>query len=195
MFRIANWCIKMGFGMAKISSFTSSLFTNKQKLEKKKLICRHVSFVATKLASHWQLSRLWLTILLDMTHRTHPLQIKAIAQKTYMRQTKKKKNYLPHRIDIVTSLRLGDSRAVDASSFVTLMWKYAGWLGLGSVIFSLLSITTTSDIVGRSAAFSWTHSNAMLMHLIIWNACNSVDNEASKSSTHLSSFHNCHAFK
>jgi hypothetical protein len=31
----------------------------------------------------------------------------------------------------------------------------------------LLSIATTSNMVGRSAAFSCTHSNPMFMHLLI----------------------------
>lgn len=72
-------------------------------------------------------------------------------------------------MDVVVSLIIDVSVTIEVSSVVTLTWKYAGCLGSGRVILSLLSITTTSDMVGRSAAFSCTHSNATLMHLIISN--------------------------
>jgi hypothetical protein len=48
--------------------------------------------------------------------------------------------------------------------------KYAGCLGSATIIaVSLLrlSIATTSAMVGRSVAFSCTHNNAILMHLVI----------------------------
>jgi hypothetical protein len=45
--------------------------------------------------------------------------------------------------------------------------KYAGCFGLTRMIDLLLSIATTSDMVGRSVAFSCTHNNAMFIHLII----------------------------
>jgi hypothetical protein len=80
---------------------------------------------------------------------------------------KKKNYYLPCGLDIVISLALHGSADVDCSSFATLTWKYAGCLGSGRTMLALLSIATTSDIVGLSAAFSCTHSSAMFMHLII----------------------------
>lgn len=82
---------------------------------------------------------------------------------------RKLENYLPHGSDNVTSLTLHGRTTVDPSSSVTLTLKYAGCLGPGRVILSLLSIATTCDIVGRSTAFSCTHSRAMLIHLIISN--------------------------
>lgn len=81
----------------------------------------------------------------------------------------KKDYYLPRGLDIVTSLALRGSADVDASSFATLTWKYAGCLGSRRTMLVLLSIASTSDMVGLSTAFSCTHSNAMLMHLIISN--------------------------
>ena len=70
---------------------------------------------------------------------------------------------------MVISLILHDSVAVvDVTSFPTLTLKYAGCLGSARiVVVSALSIATTSAMVGRSAAFSCTHNNAMLMHRII----------------------------
>ena len=62
-------------------------------------------------------------------------------------------NYLPHRVDIVTST-LDGSTIADGSSIPTLTWKYAGCLGSGNVMLSLLSMATMSDMVGRLAAFS-----------------------------------------
>lgn len=82
---------------------------------------------------------------------------------------------------MVTSLTLHDSIIVDTSSFVILVWKYAGCLGSARVMLSLLSIATTSDMLGLSAAFSCTHNNAMLMHLIVPNAQLSVTNDESTS--------------
>jgi hypothetical protein len=38
-------------------------------------------------------------------------------------------------------------------------------LGFGRVIVSLANITTTVDMVGLSAASSWTHNRPMFMHL------------------------------
>jgi hypothetical protein len=106
---------------------------------------------------------------------------------------RKPKYYLPLGVVIVTSFMLHGSAPADASSFVTLTWKYAGCLGSGRLILSLLSIATTSDVVGLSAAFSCTHSRAMLTHLIIANVQQSVTNDASASWSHLFSFHDCHA--
>jgi hypothetical protein len=80
---------------------------------------------------------------------------------------KKINYYLPRGLDIVTSLALHCSADVDASSLATRTLKYAGWLGSGSTMLALLSIATTSVMVGLSTAFSCTHNNAMLMHLII----------------------------
>ena len=51
--------------------------------------------------------------------------------------------------------------------YVLLLIKNAGWEGICNVREELLSIRTTEAIVGLSAAFSWTHSNPMWMHLII----------------------------
>ena len=48
---------------------------------------------------------------------------------------------------------------VDASSFPTRTLKYAGWFGLDRILVLLLSIATTSNMVGRSTAFSCTQSN------------------------------------
>ena len=82
---------------------------------------------------------------------------------------------------------------VDASSFPTRTLKYAGWCGLARILVLLLSITTTSNIVGRSTAFSCTQSNPMFMHLIINSSEWCMDNnEASTSSLHLPSSYNCH---
>lgn len=101
-------------------------------------------------------------------------------------------SYLPSTTDTVTSLRLHGSTAMDTSSAVTLTWKYAGCLGSDRFKLSFLIIATTSDMVGRSAAFSCTHNKAMLIHLIISNIWESVPNDVSTSWGHLSSFHNCH---
>lgn len=96
---------------------------------------------------------------------------------------------------MVTSLIVLHVPTVDDSSFfVTLTWKYAGCLGSSRTILSLLSIATTFDMVGRSTAFSCTHNNAMLMHLNIHDDCQFVTNDASRSSSHLSSDHNFHAY-
>jgi hypothetical protein len=81
--------------------------------------------------------------------------------------TRKKKYYLGVT-HIVMPLILDDSGAVEESSFPTLTLIYAGCLGTSKIIVSLLSIETTSPMVGRSTAFSCTHNNAMLMHLLIF---------------------------
>ena len=78
------------------------------------------------------------------------------------------KHYLGLVIDMLTSLILYDSRAVDVSSFPTLTLIYAGCFGSAKIIVSLLSIETMSPMVGRSTAFSCTHNNAMLMHRLIF---------------------------
>ena len=77
--------------------------------------------------------------------------------------------YLPRGLDIVTPLALHCSADADADAYslATRTWKYAGWLGSGSTMLALLSIATTSVMVGLSTAFSCTHNNALLMHLII----------------------------
>lgn len=69
--------------------------------------------------------------------------------------------------DTVTSLIEGSLEFfdVDDSSVPILPTENAGWPGLGRVIVSLPSITTTVDMVGLSAASSWTQSNPMCMHL------------------------------
>jgi len=100
-------------------------------------------------------------------------------------------NYLPHRVDIVTST-LDGSTIADGSSIPTLTWKYAGCLGSGRAILSLDSIVTTSDMVGLSTAFSCTHNNAILKHLLICSVWHSAPNEVSTNSSHNLSFHNCH---
>lgn len=79
------------------------------------------------------------------------------------------------------SLTLHGITAVRDSSFLILTWKYAGWLGSGKGILSLLSIATTSDMVGRSAAFSCTHNSAMLMHLMIPDVWHPASSDASTS--------------
>ena len=92
----------------------------------------------------------------------------------------KSENYLPCRADIVTSLTSDDSTTEDdASSTPTLTWKYAGCLGSGRAILSVDSIATTSDMVGLSTAFSCTHNNAILIHLIICDIWHSAPNEVS----------------
>ena len=110
---------------------------------------------------------------------------------------KKKRNYyLPCGLDIVTSLALHGSADVNASSLAILTWKYAGCLGSGRTMLVLLSIATTSDMVGLSAAFSCTDSSAMFMHLIISSVWwLSATNDASTSSSHVPSLHNCHAYE
>lgn len=103
-------------------------------------------------------------------------------------------HYLGIVIDIVILLILHDSRAADGPSFPSLTLKYAGCLGLAMIIVSLLNIATTSDMVGRSHAFSCVQSNAMLMHLIISCGWFLGTNDASTRSVHLPSSHNCHAY-
>jgi len=105
------------------------------------------------------------------------------------------KNYLGVVTDMVISFILHDSVAVvGASSFPTLTWKYGGFLGSARiVVVSVLSMETTSAMVGRSAAFSCTHNKAMLMHRIISEDWLLFTNDASTISIHLSSSHNCHA--
>jgi hypothetical protein len=74
--------------------------------------------------------------------------------------------------------------------------EYAGCLGSATIIaVSLLrlSIATTSAMVGRSVAFSCTHSNAILMHLVISAEWLLGTKDASTRSIHLPSSHNCHA--
>ena len=110
-------------------------------------------------------------------------------------ETKLLHYYLPCVLDIVASLILYVSAIVDASSFATLAWKYPGCLGSGRAMSSLPSIATTSDVVGLSIAFSCTHSNAMLMHLIISTVQPFVANDISTSSGHLCSFHSFHAYE
>ncbi|WVZ92601.1 LOW QUALITY PROTEIN: hypothetical protein U9M48_038650, partial [Paspalum notatum var. saurae] len=99
--------------------------------------------------------------------------------------------------DIVASLALHDSVIVDveASSLATLTWKYPGCVGSGRAMLSLPSIATTSDMVGLSVAFSCTHNNAMLMHLIMSMVQPLTATDASMSSYHLCWFHSCHAYK
>ena len=104
--------------------------------------------------------------------------------------------YLPHAMDSVASLALYGSAVVKASSsFATLTWKYPGCLGSGRATLLLLSIATTSDMVGLSVAFSCTHSNAMLMHLIISDVQPLAANDESTSANHLRSCHKCHAYE
>jgi hypothetical protein len=76
-------------------------------------------------------------------------------------------NYLPSTADIVISLTLDDTTTVDGSPFVTLRLKNAGCFSSGKVTLPLLSMATTCDMVGRSAALSCTQSRAMLIHLIV----------------------------
>ena len=101
--------------------------------------------------------------------------------------------YLPYAMDTVSSLALYGSAVVKASSFATLTWKYPGCLGSGRVTLLLLSIATTSDMLGLSVAFSCTHNNAMLMHLIISSVQPLAAIDASTSANHLRSPHKCHA--
>ena len=84
---------------------------------------------------------------------------------------------------------------MDASSFPTLTLKYAGCLGSAGIIVSLLSIATTSTMVGRSIAFSCTHNSAMLMPFIISTEWVLGTKDASTRSAHLPSSHSCHAYK
>ena len=103
-------------------------------------------------------------------------------------------NYLAVVIDMVISLILRDTvLVVDSSSFPTRTLKYAGWFGLAKILALLLSIATTSNMVGRSAAFSCTHNNPMFMHLMISVEWCMGTNEESMSSLHLPSSYNCHA--
>lgn len=104
-------------------------------------------------------------------------------------------NYLALMTDMVISLTLHGSVRTDCSSFATLTLKYPGCLGSARTIILLLSIATTSDMVGRSAAFSCTHSNAMLMHLMISFSAGWYleTNDSSMSSCHLPSPHSDHA--
>jgi hypothetical protein len=108
--------------------------------------------------------------------------------------TKKVDYYLGVVIDMVISSKLHDLLVVDdASWWLTLRLKYAGRLGSHSFIVSLFSIATTSNMVGRSAAFSCTHRSAMITHLVISAGWLCGINDASIRSVHLSSSHNCHA--
>jgi len=77
-------------------------------------------------------------------------------------------HYLGKMFDIVTSLTEGslDPFDVDSSSLVFLPTENAGWLGLGRATVSLANMTTTVDMVGLSAASSWTHNKPMCMHFI-----------------------------
>lgn len=72
------------------------------------------------------------------------------------------KNYLAVVVDMITSVVVPD-----ASSLPTLRWKYGGCLGSRWIMVSPLNIAITSNMVGRSDAFSCTHKSAMLRHLII----------------------------
>ena len=103
------------------------------------------------------------------------------------------KIYLGVVTDMVISLMLDDLVVVDASSFPTRTLKYAGCFGSARILVLLLSIATTSNMVGRSTAFSCTHSNPMFMHLINSSEWCMGTNEASTSSLHLPSSYNCHA--
>ena len=64
-------------------------------------------------------------------------------------------------------------------------------------MLALLSIATTSVMVGLSTAFSCTHNNALLMHLIIISNAwwHSTISDASTSWSHLPSLHSCHAYR
>lgn len=114
--------------------------------------------------------------------------------KAHNTKRRKKKPYLPVVADMVMPLILLGRAATDVSSFPTLIrLKYAGCLGSTRTMVLLLSMATTSNIVGRSAAFSCTHSSAMFMHLIISAESGLGTNDVSMSSIHLPSWYNCHA--
>ena len=94
---------------------------------------------------------------------------------------------------MVISLTLLCRVAENACLFSTLRLKYPGCFGSTRTMVLLLSIVTTSNMVGRSAAFSCTHSSAMFMHLITSAESRKGTNDASMSSLHLPSLYNCHA--
>ena len=74
------------------------------------------------------------------------------------------------------------------------LWKVKiGSLGRGRSV-SLLSIKTTSGIVGLSAAWSCTHRSPICMHLIASNEQYEFDNNSSTKSGALLSLHSCHAW-
>ena len=70
-----------------------------------------------------------------------------------------------------------------------------GGLGMGRLELSLLNISMTAGISGRSCAWSWTHSNAMWMHLKTCRSEHDALINGSISSSPLSSFHCRHAWK
>lgn len=63
----------------------------------------------------------------------------------------------------------------------------AGSFGLGRLGFSLFNIKITADILGLSAASSWTHNSAMWIHLATSCVTYDWDMEGSISSKNLSS--------
>ena len=74
-------------------------------------------------------------------------------------------------------------------------FKKPGCLGQGRATLSLLSIVTTSDMVGLSAALSWTQRRAMLMYLSATCIEDTSSSRGSTKSDPLSLVHNSHALK
>lgn len=72
--------------------------------------------------------------------------------------------------------------------------KKAGFLGTGKFAVSLLSITTTFDMVGRSAGSSCTHKSAAFTHLRNSLVLQISRNVSSIKSNALSSLHNLQAW-
>lgn len=101
-------------------------------------------------------------------------------------------HHLPSRLVIVIPFREKDPSWPSVSVGST-MERKAGCLGSGKVMLSLVSIAMTSFIVGRSAAFSWTHIRPTWVHLSTLCSGYASRDDGSTRSDHLPSFHNSHA--
>ena len=103
-------------------------------------------------------------------------------------------NYLPSSEAIAVSMLFSCSLEAKAVPEKPLRIKKAGFLGTGKFAVSLLSITTTFDMVGRSDESSCTHKSAAFTHLKNSLVLQISRNVSSIKSNALSSLHNLQAW-
>ena len=106
------------------------------------------------------------------------------------------KNHLESMSEIVTALMeqfLEDFIKRSCSS-TTLPIENVGCLGVGRIRVSLDNIATIFDMVGRSAASSWTHNKPMCMHFTTSLGEHEFSSDLSINDRAFPSFHSLHAY-
>ena len=131
------------------------------------------------------------------THNIHSFTLDIHFKRNLSQKKKKKKNYRPLTIEVVTLQMENLIWPCWVSSIfeaICLSMK-AGCFGVGKSKISLLSIEIIVDTFGLSLANSCTHSNPICIHfeMSIWKHGSHI--ARSTKAIMLSSFHNFHAWK